>query len=213
MKDIVIFGCGGFGRETLQIIHHINAQSPTWNVLGFAVDAGINAPARVHDLPVRSDLSEWRANGPLNVAIGIGKPDIRRKTAHALQASGRDIHFPPLIHPSVQIGTHVDIAEGAIICGGVILTTDITIHPHVHLNLSSTVGHDAVIGAFSTVSPGVNISGKVSMGDEVFVGTGANLIEGVSVGARTVIGAGAAVIRDLPADVTAVGIPARAIGG
>ena len=37
------------------------------------------------------------------------------------------------------------------------------------------------------------------------------MIDKVSVGAWTIVGAGAAVVRDLPANVTAVGVPARVI--
>jgi len=41
------------------------------------------------------------------------------------------------------------------------------------------------------------------------VGTGASVIPGRSIGARTTVGAGAVVVDDLPADVVAVGVPAR----
>jgi acetyltransferase-like isoleucine patch superfamily enzyme len=40
---------------------------------------------------------------------------------------------------------------------------------------------------------------------------GAKIIQGISIGPWTVVGAGAAVVRDLPANVTAVGVPARVI--
>lgn len=41
------------------------------------------------------------------------------------------------------------------------------------------------------------------------LGTGAKVIQGLSIGPNTVIGAGAAVIRDIPADCLAVGVPAK----
>jgi len=41
---------------------------------------------------------------------------------------------------------------------------------------------------------------------------GANLIQGVTVGPSSVIGAGAVVIGDVPAEVTVVGVPGRVIG-
>jgi serine acetyltransferase len=37
------------------------------------------------------------------------------------------------------------------------------------------------------------------------------VIEKISIGAGTKVGAGAAVVRDLPSQVTAVGVPARVI--
>ncbi len=55
-------------------------------------------------------------------------------------------------------------------------------------------------------------SGKpIAVADNVWLGGGAILLPGVSVGENTVVGAGAVVTRDLPANVVAVGNPARVI--
>lgn len=37
MKDIAIYGAGGFGREVACMIKHINesADEPIWNLVGF----------------------------------------------------------------------------------------------------------------------------------------------------------------------------------
>jgi maltose O-acetyltransferase len=45
----------------------------------------------------------------------------------------------------------------------------------------------------------------------VWLGGGAVVLPGVTVGENTVVGAGAVVVRDLPANVVAVGNPARAV--
>jgi maltose O-acetyltransferase len=49
----------------------------------------------------------------------------------------------------------------------------------------------------------------ISVGDNVWLGGGAIVGPGVSIGENTVVGAGAVVVRDLPANVIAVGNPAR----
>lgn len=51
----------------------------------------------------------------------------------------------------------------------------------------------------------------VAIGDDVWIGGGAIICPGVTIGARTVIGAGAVVVRDVPADVLAVGNPCRIV--
>ena len=51
----------------------------------------------------------------------------------------------------------------------------------------------------------------ITIGDNVWLGGGAIVLPGVSIGANTVVGAGAVVTRDLPADVVAVGNPARVV--
>ena len=51
----------------------------------------------------------------------------------------------------------------------------------------------------------------ISVGDNVWLGGGVIVCPGVSIRANTVVGAGAVVVRDLPANVVAVGNPARVI--
>jgi maltose O-acetyltransferase len=51
----------------------------------------------------------------------------------------------------------------------------------------------------------------ITIGDNVWLGGGVIVCPGVSIGENTVVGAGAVVTRDLPADVIAVGNPARII--
>src|SRR6187551_1216288 len=49
----------------------------------------------------------------------------------------------------------------------------------------------------------------ITIGDNVWLGGGAIVLPGVTIGADSVVGAGAVVTRDLPANVVAVGNPAR----
>lgn len=209
MRNIVIYGCGGFGREVLQVIHAINAEGPTWNVLGFAVDPGIEHPETVHGLPVTSDLSTFGDDPLPDVVIAIGSPAGRKGIATRLGARGHA--FPALVHPRAWLGENVRLSDGVVICAGACLTTDIELSDHVHINLSATVGHDVEIGSFSTISPGANISGNVRLAEEVEIGTGASIIQRIPVGRASVIGAGAAVVREIPENSVAVGVPAKVI--
>jgi maltose O-acetyltransferase len=51
----------------------------------------------------------------------------------------------------------------------------------------------------------------IAIGDNVWLGGGVIVCPGVTIGENTVVGAGAVVVRDLPANVVAVGNPARVI--
>ena len=79
------------------------------------------------------------------------------------------------------------------------------------VNLACTIGHDAVLSEDVTLAPGVNISGNVFVGEGCDLGTGAKVIQGRTLGEWSVIGAGAVVSADLPANCTAVGVPARSM--
>jgi len=79
------------------------------------------------------------------------------------------------------------------------------------LNLHCTVGHDTVIGEFCTCSPGVHLSGNVTLENEVECGTNSSVIPAVTLGERCVLGAGAVAVKSIPAGAVAVGIPAKSI--
>lgn len=54
--------------------------------------------------------------------------------------------------------------------------------------------------------------GRVTIGNDVFIGYGAIILPGVSVGDGSVVGAGALVTKDVPAGKVVVGVPARVLG-
>jgi UDP-3-O-[3-hydroxymyristoyl] glucosamine N-acyltransferase len=119
------------------------------------------------------------------------------------------------VHPDTQRSRWVEIGEGTVICAGNILTTNIELGRHVQVNLGCTVGHDVVMGDFTTLSPGVHVSGHVHFGRRVFVGTGAVILNGspdapLVIGDDAVIGGAACVTRSVEPGTMVVGVPARA---
>ena len=211
MKDIAIFGIGGFGREVLALIKDINKVQPTWNIIGF-FDDGYEKGIMVNGYPnlgKAEDLNKWEK--PISIAVAIGSPVIKKRVLDKIVNPLVD--YPTLIHPSVWIGDKefVEIGDGCIICAGVMITTNVQIKDFVILNLQCTVGHDTVINRNAAFMPSVNISGEVNIGEGVYVGTGAKIINQLEIGEYTIVGAGAVVAESLPAHCTAVGVPAKPI--
>ena len=162
----------------------------------------------VDDYPVLGGL-DWLKEQRLNVVMGIGNPLGRKIVMEKLDGS-QNI-YPVLVHPNAIVSSRADLGKGTIVCAGNIVSIGAKVGVHSFINLSSTVGHDAIMGDYCVLMPGVNVSGRVRLEECVSVGTGAAIIQGITIGARTVIGAGAVVVRDLPADCTAVGSPAKPI--
>ena len=209
MKDIVIFGAGGLGRETLFQLREMQKQTHEYRILGFADDRLYGSEA--DDVPVLHTLSSLRAsNSPLCVAIAVGDPSVRRRIRDALRENPL-LSFPSLIAPNVVCSDRVRIGEGCIIGFGAILTVDIEIGDFVLVSNACTIGHDAVLEDFATLYPGVRISGAVRLSEGCQMGVGSSVIQGLSVGRGAIVGAGAAVVRPIPDACTAVGVPARPI--
>ena len=209
MKDIAIFGVGGFGREVLTLIEDINRLDHRWNIVGF-FDDGHEKGEIVNGLPVlgkTDDLNGWKT--PLAMAVSIGNPKVKKRIIEKI--INPYVCYPTLIHPNVVIGSqkYVKIGRGCIICAGNILTTNIEIGDFVILNLCCTVGHDTVIKDYAAFMPSCNVSGEVVIEEGVYCGTGVKIINQTSIGEYATVGAGAVVTKPIPGHCTAVGVPAK----
>lgn len=210
MRDLVIVGAGGHGRETLDIVEAINAVDPTWNVLGLADDAELSDEANR-----RLERRGVRLMGDTEAAIGssaryvlaIGSSQIRAKLDKAF--TDGDCPAATLIHPLASVASDNRVGAGVLLAAGARVTTNVTLGRHVHLNVNAVVSHDCTVGDYSTLSPGVFLNGEVTVGKRVFLGTGAIVTPGVTVGDDAVVGAGAVVIRDVLPGERVVGVPAE----
>lgn len=207
---IAIWGTGGFAREVIQIVEDAREDGAPLEFVGFLDGNEEKHGAELHGYPVLGDERWLGEHAGVSVVLGVGNPVSKLRILSGLARIGHE-RFASLRHPRAWIGRRVEVAPGAIICAGTMVTTDIRIGRHVILNLNVTVGHDAVLEDLVTVAPGVQISGNVRVGTGTDLGTGASIIQGVDVGAWSIVGAGSVVVSDLSNNVTAVGVPARAI--
>lgn len=206
---VVVIGAGGHGRELADVVEACAQAGEDLELVGYVDDAGRMQGQTIHGVPVLGPLA-WLTTHAADVTavLAIGIPRVRRQVLARLDA----VTFATLVHPRAVTTKWVKLGEGVIVTAGVVMSNDIEIGAHTHLNRCATIGHDVRIGECVHVSPGVVVSGNVTIGDDVDIGAGAVLLPGVTVGARTIVGAGAVVTKDLPADVTAVGVPARVLG-
>ncbi len=206
LPELVIIGAGPHAREIGDIVDAINAVAPRYQLLGHVVDPEFGAPGDdAGGRPIIGGFDQLRA-GRLAVC-GIGNTDDRRRAARRAPA----VEFPPLVHPHAVVPSHLTPGPGTVIAAGCVLTREIRIGAHVHLNIGCTVNHECDLGDFCYIAPGVHLAGRVAVGEGCWVGIGASVLEGRSLGAWSCIGAGAAVIDDVPANATAAGVPARVI--
>ena len=210
MEKIAIIGAGGFGREVKMLIDQINNHEERFEIVGF-YDDDTKLPKIINGIPYLGNIENlFNINKTISLVLGVGIPKIKREIIKKL--SNRNFKYPSLIHPNVYVGRDdVEIGNGCIICANTIITCNIKIVDFVTLNLSCTVGHDTFIDSYSSFMPSVNISGEVKINKKVYVGTGAKIINQLEIGENTIIGAGAVVTKNIPANCTAVGTPAKPI--
>ncbi len=212
MRDLVVIGAGGFGRETLDVIEAINraAGEAVHRVVGVVDDAP--SPVNCDRLAQRGHrllgtIDEWLASGRgEGCVIAVGDPAVRRRIAGRLSGVG---FVAGLVHPSAVVGSCFLAGPGSVVCGGVQISTNVELGDHVHLNPGAIIGHDARLADLVSVNPGAIVSGEVTVEREVLIGAGAVVLQGLKVGRGSTVGAAACVVRDVEPGVTVKGVPAR----
>lgn len=209
---LVIVGTGGLARELHELVEDMNSNSSLerWDMIGWLDSNPETHGSYVHDCPVLGGLEWLRGHPDVEVVVGIGAPATRRKVVKAIEEMGHS-SFATLIHPTAVIGRRVQIGKGSVICANVTTTTDYQIGRFVLVNIMATVAHDNVLHDFVTIAPSVVISGNVIIGEGVDVGTNATINQGIEIGEWTIIGSGTVITREIPANATAVGVPAKVI--
>lgn len=211
MKRVVIIGAGGHGREVAEILRHQSQQSNGLSLLGFIDENSSLHHELVDGLPILGDWSWFDGIGRSEVAVicGLGSPQITKRLAQ--RAALIDLAFVSAISPLAHVSPFAKLGEGIVMFPHAIANTGSFLGDHCILNVAATISHDTKVGRYVNINPGAHLAGNVSVGEGCYIGMGAQVIQGKSIGEWTVVGAGAVVTADLPANVTAVGIPAKVI--
>lgn len=207
-KPIVVIGAGGFGREVAWLIADLNKRTPLWDFLGFLDDKSVGNT--VEGYPIIGNINSlYKMNPQPSAVIAIADAKIRLKLSSDLRREG--VNLATLIHPSVVMSDYVTIGSGSVICAGTIMTTNIHLGISCIVNLGCFMGHDTVLGDCVSMMPATNLAGEVNVGTGSYFGLNACVTNRTSVGEWCIIGAGAAVVDDIPPYSLAVGVPAKVI--
>ena len=210
MKDIAIFGAGGFGREVASLINRINKTTPKWNLLGFFddnVEKGKQISHFGQVLGGTQELNAWE--NPLDLAIAIGNPKSLRGVKERITNS--IISFPNVVAPNFSVSDPVtfSIGEGNIIGNGCAVSVDVKIGNFNVLNADIVMGHDAEIGDYNVLMPDIRVSGEVKIGEENLIGVGSIILQQVKVGRGIHLGAGSVLMSKPQNGGTYIGNPAK----
>lgn len=205
MTEIAIFGAGGFGREVNLIVQQLIKKGYPYHFLGFFDDEDKSAEFGKLYLGNIEKLNQWER--PISIALAIGDGRTRKKVVEKI--TNHKVDFSKVVSPYAIFNDLIKIGKGSIICAGANLTTNINIGEFVVVNLNATIGHDCQLDHYSSLMPGANLAGDVKLRKCAFVGSGANILNGVEMGENTILGAGGVLTKNLEANKTATGVPAK----
>lgn len=208
MKDLIIVGASGFGREVAQYIEDINLSKtvPQWNILGF-IDDNLNALDGIeHEYKVIDTIKGHKPSKGTVYVCALAFPKTKRQIVNLLVEKGAE--FATIIHPTARVSRYAIIGNGCIITPNSNVNTEVQIGDFVAV-LASGIGHDAKVGSFSTLSGHVCVNGHVEIGKDVYVGCGALIAPGKKIGDSSTVGIGSVVVTNVKPGVTVFGNPAK----
>ncbi|MCQ2254503.1 MAG: serine acetyltransferase [Bacteroidaceae bacterium] len=213
MKDIAIYGAGGFGKEVACIVRLINeaSEEPRWNFIGY-FDDGIPPTDDYLYGPIiggMEKLNSWET--PLDVVIAICSPRITEKIVNGI--TNQNLDFPNIIAPDVVYldPDSVTLGKGNIICTNNFLSYELNIGNFNQFNNNMSIGHELTVGDFNSFMPGVRVSGNVTFGDRNFCGLNSCIVQNKQIGNDVVIGACALLMHNPENGYMYIGIPAQKV--
>lgn len=210
MKDLAIFGAGGFGKEIACLIKQINDIKPQWNLIGFFDDGKEKGLQISHYGIVLGGMAEINDYPhELAIAIAIGNPTSLKGVRERI--NNKNIYFPNIIAPTFGISDPEAfvIGEGNIIGNGCAVSCDVTIGCHNIFNADIIMGHDAKVSNYNVIMPDIRISGEVEIGDCNLIGVGSIILQQIKVGNNVHLGAGAVLMTKPKDGGTYIGNPAK----
>ena len=209
MKNIIIIGAGGFGRECYAIALACIENGADFIVKGFLDDNNEALNGYANYPKIIGKLSTYEIEENDAFVCAIGNPKTKEKCTNMILERGGG--FINLIHPKATTGLNCKMGKGCIMMPNTLIGQDVTVGDFVTFDGYSSVGHDVHISSYSHFSPFAFVAGGSRIGLRVMIQPGARVIIHRTIGDDVTIGVGSVVLRDLKPGITVFGNPAKQI--
>jgi len=203
---MLVIGSKGHAIEILQIFEQKNKTEK----LRFFDNVSSDIPEKLFNkFSILKNFEEAQTifNSDNKFVLGLGIPNHRRQMAKIFQEMGGELCS--VISPFAKIGNYnVNLNKGLNIMTDVIIYNNVQIGEGCLLNTACSIHHDVIIGDYCEISPGARILGRVQMGNNCSIGSNACILPKIKLGNNVTVGAGAVVIKDVPDNTVAMGVPA-----
>ncbi|MBQ0732906.1 NeuD/PglB/VioB family sugar acetyltransferase [Aquimarina celericrescens] len=209
LRNLVIVGAGTYGETLLTYLTEAGHK-----VLGFVDDIPKLKGQKINGVSILGnykDLFKDEYKRKIDhVICSIGNNKIRNAYLSELSVAG--YNTPNFIHDSVLLTKDTILGKGVYILPGSVLMPHVVIHDFCIISTGCKVAHHTILHQGVFISSGANVGAGIKVFENTLVGIGSTLMTGVkTIGKNSIIGAGAAVITDVPENAVVVGVPAKVI--
>ena len=206
MKQLLILGAGGMGKEIYYTARHSIGYGTEFVVKGFLDFPNPEWDTNVYP-PILGFEDDYEILPDDVFTCSIGDVHLKRKVCEKMKARGAN--FQTLIFDNVQIRENVKIGEGCIIDSFAHIGSDAVIGENCLIQAFSCVAHDCVIGDYARIDVRSLLVGGVVVGNNVTVHTNAVVSHKVMLEDDSTVAAKSFVIKKVKAGTTVLGNPAK----
>lgn len=208
MKDVIVVGASGYGREVFQYVKDVSRHDTDIRAKGL-LDDDATLRGSMGGEDIIGDTYTYAIQEHDRFVISAGSPDVRHTLAERL--AGRGAKFFTLIHPNAYVAPTARIGAGCIVSPYASVCSYAQLEDHILLVVYASVAHDCRIGSYCSFSPYSAVAGGGVVGSKVFLGSHALVTPLRHVGQESKIAAGAVVYHDVPERSLATGNPAKVL--
>lgn len=207
MKNLLIIGAGGCGREVLQWAKDINKISKQWNIKGFLDDNSNALEGLRCDVGVVGSTNSYVPQSDDQFVCCIGNSNTRKLIIDKMEEKGAE--FVNIVHPTAIVADSAVLGKATILYPYSIISDNAELGNGCIINMHSTIAHDSVLGEYCTISAHCDVTGMCKLGDRVFMGSGARTVPSAKVGSDVFICAGSTVMSRVKDGMKVIGVPAK----
>lgn len=205
-NECIVIGAGGHAKVIVDILQ----------ISGYSVVACLSKELLTDDqvlgVPIHvgdEQLSRFYNQGVKLAFIAVGDNTERLRLGQITEEVGYNL--VNAISPHAYVAASVALGRGIAVMAGAVINPQASISDYAIINTGARVDHDCRIGKATHIAPGSTLCGNVTVDDKVWIGAGCTIIENQSIGFNSYIGAGSVVVKSIPAQSLAYGVPAQVI--
>lgn len=207
MKNLILIGAGGFGREIYDFCTQTEEYNKEFVVKGF-LDSNPEAMSGFENYPpILNSVEEYEIEEDDVFVCSIGSVKLKKKNINLIQNKGGE--FISIIHPTAIINSNVKLGKGVLILSYTNIKSDSQIGDYVTIQPHCVLGHDVKIGEFCHLNSFSFMGGNSILEDEVLLNTKSTILPNVKIGMGSTVGVSSVVIKNVKSGITVFGYPAK----
>lgn len=208
MKNLIIIGARGWGREVLWSFQ--SNCSNNYNFKGFLDSKSDALEGLIGEFPpIISSVEDYEIQPDDVFFCALGDPVWRKHYAEIIESKGGE--FATYISPSAIVSPNATIGEGTFIGANTVVSDNVKVGKHCMIHGLCTLGHDVHIADIVSVEAYCFFGGYSSVGEGSSIHVRSTILSHKKVGANASVGAGSVVIRNVKDGANVFGNPAKKI--